>query len=80
MPLPAHTTHTLLPAPHQPQELCGIWAYIKWECSGCPNRSKAEADREYEASIQELIMLLRRWAVCEGAWGCKRGRLLQVGV
>lgn len=62
---------TLLPLPTLPplpptclflpeQELCGIWAYIKWEQAGCPNRSKEEADREYEAGIQELITLLRR--------------------
>lgn len=50
------------PLPPLPQELCGIWAYIKWEQAGCPNRSKEEADREYEASIQELVALLRRWA------------------
>lgn len=47
------------------QELCGIWAYIKWEQAGCPNRSKEEADREYEAGIQELVALLRR-CVCGG--------------
>ena len=34
------------------QELCGIWAYIKWEAAGCPNRSKEEADREYENAIK----------------------------
>ena len=43
-----------------PQELCGIWAYIKWEQAGCPNRSQSEADHEYEAAIQELVGLLRR--------------------
>lgn len=37
---------------HSAQELCGIWAYIKWEQAGCPNRSKEEADREYEAAIK----------------------------
>ena len=45
------------------QEICGIWAYIKWECAGCPNRSKEEADGEYEAGIQEMVTLLRRWAI-----------------
>lgn len=56
--------NTAVPATQMPlspeQELCGIWAYIKWEQAGCPNRSKEEADREYEAGIQELITLLRR--------------------
>lgn len=46
--------------PPVPQDLCGIWAYIKWEVAGCPNRSKEEADREYEQGIQEMVMLLRR--------------------
>lgn len=27
--------------PPLPQELCGIWAYIKWEAAGCPNRRRA---------------------------------------
>ena len=42
-------------APNAPWPVCvpGVQA-------GCPNRSKEEADREYEASIQELIALLRR--------------------
>lgn len=48
------------PTPPLPQDLCGIWAYIKWEVAGCPNRSKEEADREYEQGIQEMVMLLRR--------------------
>lgn len=51
------------------QELCGVWAYIKWEVSGCPNRSKDEADREYAAAIQEMVMLLRRWGRGAGRAG-----------
>lgn len=35
-----------------PSELCGIWAYIKWENEGCPNRSAEESDAEYQASIR----------------------------
>ncbi len=35
-----------------PNELCGIWAYIKWEAAGCPNRSGEESDREYQRAIQ----------------------------
>ena len=38
--------------PEPPTELCGIWAYIKWESDGCPNRSGQEADAEYQRSIQ----------------------------
>ena len=37
--------------PELPGELCGIWAYIQWESAGCPNRSKAESDAEYQKSI-----------------------------
>ena len=33
-------------------ELCGIWAYIQWEEAGCPNRSQADADAEYQKSIE----------------------------
>jgi hypothetical protein len=35
-------------------ELCGIWAYIKWENDGCPNRSAQESDAEYQVSIRVL--------------------------
>ncbi len=35
-----------------PSELCGVWAYIKWENDGCPNRSAQESDSEYQASIR----------------------------
>ena len=38
--------------PEPPNELCGIWAYIKWEAAGCPNRSGEESDREYQRAIQ----------------------------
>lgn len=62
-PTMSHPATKLLVAIHGWwQELCGIWAYIKWEQAGCPNRAKDEADREYEVAIQELIALLRRWA------------------
>ena len=37
--------------PELPGELCGIWAYIQWESAGCPNRSKAESDAEYQKAI-----------------------------
>lgn len=37
--------------PEIPQELSGIWAYIKWENDGCPNRSQQDADAEYQRGI-----------------------------
>lgn len=38
--------------PELPGELTGIWAYIKWEFAGCPNRSQQESDAEYRRGIQ----------------------------
>jgi hypothetical protein len=83
-PSPQHALTPPVPPPRCPprcpcvQELCGIWAYIKWEVSGCPNRSKEEADREYQEGVAELTMLLRRWARARaGAAGMTcRGDLL----
>ena len=37
--------------PELPNELTGIWAYIKWESDGCPNRSQQDADAEYQRGI-----------------------------
>ncbi|KAL4422809.1 hypothetical protein ABPG75_009006 [Micractinium tetrahymenae] len=77
----AHATlelPVLLPldrVPQLPQELCGIWAYIKWEVAGCPNRSKEEADREYEQGIQEMVMLLRRGRPLDELWRVSRGEI-----
>lgn len=51
--------------PPLPQDLSGVWAYMKWEHAGCPNRSKEEADREYAFALEELTMLLRRGASLE---------------
>ncbi|KAL4448876.1 hypothetical protein ABPG77_007593 [Micractinium sp. CCAP 211/92] len=61
--------------PQLPQDLCGIWAYIKWEVAGCPNRSKEEADREYEQGIQEMVMLLRRGRPLDELWRVARGEV-----
>ncbi|KAI3430517.1 hypothetical protein D9Q98_005110 [Chlorella vulgaris] len=61
--------------PQLPQELAGIWAYIKWEVAGCPNRSKEEADREYQAGISELTMLLRRGRPLDEVWQVARGEM-----
>ena len=38
--------------PELPEELTGIWAYIKWEHDGCPNRSQQDSDNEYQMGIQ----------------------------
>lgn len=38
-------------------ELTGIWAYIKWEHDGCPNRSQQESDSEYRQGIQVVITI-----------------------
>ena len=46
--------------PAIPQNLSGVWSYMKWESAGCPNRSQEEADREYQNAIQELVMFLRQ--------------------
>lgn len=51
-----------------PSELCGIWAYIKWENDGCPNRSAQESDAEYQASIRVCNSCLR---FCPGV-GCEK--------
>lgn len=38
--------------PDVPDNLAGVWAYIKWEASGCPHRSQEESDAEYRQGIQ----------------------------
>ena len=43
--------------PELPGELTGIWAYIKWESAGCPNRSQQESDAEYRRGIQVIRLL-----------------------
>ena len=47
--------------PELPGELAGIWAYIKWEVGGCPNRSEQESDAAYQASIEARACLLNAW-------------------
>jgi hypothetical protein len=42
--------------PVLPDELCGIWAYIKWEAAGCPNRSQEESDKEYRSGIEVPVL------------------------
>ena len=46
--------------PELPGELTGIWAYIKWEDNGCPNRSQLESDSEYRQGIQVNMILFFR--------------------
>eukprot|EP00884_Botryococcus_braunii_P013250 jgi/Botrbrau1/21926/Bobra.0249s0050.1 len=61
--------------PLPPDELCGIWAYIKWEAAGCPNRSQEESDKEYREGIQELKQLLRLGVPLEQLWKVARGEV-----
>ncbi|RMZ55539.1 hypothetical protein APUTEX25_000122 [Auxenochlorella protothecoides] len=68
----------LLPAdavPNLPQELCGVWAYLAWERAGCPARSGAEADAEYDAGVAELVLLLRRGVGLDELWAVARGQV-----
>lgn len=46
--------------PELPTELCGIWAYIKWETAGCPQRNQAESDAEYQKAIEARISLRQK--------------------
>ena len=41
-----------------PAELCGVWAYIKWEADGRPSRSAADADAEYQHAVQARVCQL----------------------
>ncbi len=59
--------------PQLPQELCGIWAYIKWELAGCPERSQHDADAEYQEAIEELKDLLRMGIPLDEIWRVARG-------
>lgn len=61
--------------PALPQELCGIWAYIKWEQAGCPNRSQEDADKEYQAGIKEMNALLRTGRSLDFLWRVARGEV-----
>ena len=49
--------------PTLPDELCGTWAYIKWEVAGCPNRSQRDSDLEFQKAIQVLGRKLHMNAV-----------------
>lgn len=56
------------PLPEIPNELSGIWAYIKWEEAGCPNRTQEETDREYKAGITEMKELLQEGVSLDQLW------------
>lgn len=43
-----------------PGELAGVWAYMRWEAAGYPNRSQEESDREYQSALRELEWLLQK--------------------
>lgn len=46
--------------PAIPQDLAGVWSYMKWENAGCPNRSQEDSDREYNVAMNELTVFLRQ--------------------
>lgn len=56
--------------PQLPQELCGIWAYIKWELAGCPERSQSDADAEYQQAIEVRATVL---TMDDGCVHCAHG-------
>lgn len=41
-----------------PKQLCDTWAWIRWDYNGRPNRSEAQANEEYETSVEEMEALL----------------------
>eukprot|EP00873_Tetraselmis_striata_P000762 jgi/Tetstr1/421026/TSEL_012071.t1 len=63
------------PLPEIPNELGGIWAYIKWEQAGCPNRSQQESDAEYQVGLKELKMLLQEGVDMDTLWKVARGEI-----
>jgi len=72
--LPSPLDHRVhVPAIDVPQELAGIWAYIKWECAGCPERSQAGADEEFRKGIAELKQYLQDSVPLERLWAVARG-------
>ena len=50
------------------QELPGIWAYIKWENDGCPNRSQEEFDAEYQRGIQVQLLFTQHTSRLNRSW------------
>jgi len=63
------------PLPELPNELCGVWAYIKWESAGCPHRSQEESDLEYRNGIKEMQELLRQGVSLEDLRKVAKGEI-----
>ncbi|KAK9816496.1 hypothetical protein WJX72_001009 [[Myrmecia] bisecta] len=61
--------------PEIPGELSGIWAYIKWEVAGCPNRSQQDSDAEYQIAIQEIKNFLREGVSLDELWQVAHGHI-----
>lgn len=61
--------------PDVPQKLCDIWAYLKWEISGCPNRSMEDANAEYQVGIEEIKSLLHDGVSLDEIWRVGRGEV-----
>jgi len=57
--------------PELPGELTGIWAYVKWEHDGCPNRSTQDSDAEYQRGIQVRFLQAWRVALCGNSSCCR---------
>eukprot|EP00210_Caulerpa_lentillifera_P004353 g4151.t1 len=68
-------TEKLTFIPDIPQKLCDIWAYLKWEISGCPNRSMEDANAEYQVGIQEIKALLQEGLSLDEIWRVGRGEI-----
>ena len=58
-----------------PQDLCGAWAYVKWEHAGCPRRSDAEAQAEYGAGVTEMKQMLARGESLDFLWKVAHGEI-----
>lgn len=63
-----------IPAP--PKELCDVWAWIKWDYSGRPNRGQAQAQLEYDNAISEMLTLLRAGRPLDELQRVARGEVL----
>ena len=63
------------PSETLPEELCGIWAYVKWEAAGSPARPQTEADAEYQLGIKEMNALLKAGRDVNFLWSVARGNV-----
>ncbi|KAI8477159.1 MAG: R1 protein [Monoraphidium minutum] len=62
--------------PDIPRELCDTWAWIKWDHGGRPQRGMAQANREYDAAVEEMETLLRAGRPLDELHSVARGELL----